>query len=234
MQFRIIVPVLASLALCASAAMAQDAPSAPPASRAGHMGHGPWQMNKEDMAKHLQQMCADRYAHAVGNMAYLQTRLALTDKQKPLFERWKNTVLATVKDRTAKYAAMKMPDMKPSIVDRLKHQEAMLKDRLDGIEAQMPSLEALVGSLDQQQQRILARQAEMFHPMRDAMGKHAFMNHRHGRPGPNGDTPPPAAGAVIPLRAPTRRGHSRVSCPCETRECGATLLSPHPSSPCGP
>jgi LTXXQ motif family protein len=193
MKPRIIVPFLASLALCASAAMAQDAPSAPPVPRAGHMGHGPWQMNKEDMAKHFQQMCADHYAHAVGTMAYLQTRLALTDTQKPLFERWKNTVLASAKDRSDKCATMKMPDMKPSMVDRLKHREAMLKNRLASLDAQMPSLEALVGSLNEQQQHVLAMTYHqvMAHHMREAMDRHAFMNHRHGHPGPNGDMPPP-------------------------------------------
>ncbi|MDE2112201.1 MAG: Spy/CpxP family protein refolding chaperone [Alphaproteobacteria bacterium] len=193
MKPRIIVPFLASLALCAAAAVAQEVPPPPSSPQAGQMGR--WQMNKEDMARHMQQMCADRYAHAVGTMAYLQTRLALTDKQRPLFERWKDTVLTTAKEHSAKCAAMKMPEMPPTMVDRLKHQEAMLKDRLDSMEAQMPELEALTASLDQQQQQILQRtyRSLAVQHMRQAMGRRVVFMRRGGRPGPDGEMPPPPA-----------------------------------------
>ena len=99
MKCRIIVPFIASLAFCASAAMAQNAPTPPPAPVAKHMGHGPWHMNKEDMAEHHAQMCSDLYARSVGGLAYIEIKLALTGKQKPLFDRWKRVKLASVRAR---------------------------------------------------------------------------------------------------------------------------------------
>jgi hypothetical protein len=191
MKCRIIVPFIASLALCASAAMAQDAPQAPPAPTAAHMGHGPWHMNKEDMAKHHAQRCSDRYAKAVGGLAYLETKLALTDRQKPLFERWKHVKLESVKARANDCATMAPRDMDASIIDRLKMQEKRIKARLADLQAEMPSLEALVASLTDEQKEDLERTHEMFggHEMHGMM---EHMHHGHGHGDDNdGDAPPP-------------------------------------------
>ena len=203
MKCRIIVPFFASLALCASAAMAQDAPQAPPAPTAAHMGHGPWHMNKEDMAKHHAQRCSDRYAGAVGRLAYLETKLDLTDRQKPLFERWKHVKLSAVRAH-ADECATKMPrDMDASIIDRMKMHEKMMKARLADLQAEMPSLEALVASLNDEQKEDLDRAHEMFgermHGMfgdRDRHGMHGMMErmhdgHGHGHGDDNDDAPPP-------------------------------------------
>jgi hypothetical protein len=197
MKCRIIVPFIASLAFCASAAMAQDVPAPAPAPSAGHMGHGPWHMNKEDMAEHHAQMCSDFYAHAVGGMAYLETKLALTDKQKPLFDRWKHVKLESVKANADECTGMKMPMMDASIIDRLKLHEKMLKAKLADLQAEMPSLEALVASLSDEQKHALERTHDMFggHGMH---GMHGMMEHRHHGHGDGHDNddnapPPPPA-----------------------------------------
>jgi hypothetical protein len=195
MQPRIIVPFLASLALCASAALAQPAPSAPtappPAAAGPGWGHGPWHMNKEDMAKHHAQRCTDRYAHAVGRLAYLETKLALTDRQKSLFERWKHVKLESVKAHADECATKAPRDMDASIVDRMKMHEKMMKAKLADMQAEMPSLEALVASLSDEQKHVLDRSREMFgermHGMRGMMDR---MGHGHGHD--NDDAPPPA------------------------------------------
>jgi hypothetical protein len=193
MKYRIIVPFFASLALCASAAMAQDAPPAPPAPAAGQMGHGPWHMNKEDMAKHHAQMCSDFYARAVGKLAYLETKLALTDSQKPLFARWQKVMLSNAKSREGACEAAKLPGKDASIVDLAKLREQKLKDRLADLQAQLPALEALAGSLNQEQTHIFdhAARAEMMEHMR-GMHERGFDMHRGGRDGDHdGDVPPP-------------------------------------------
>ncbi|MGA7674032.1 MAG: Spy/CpxP family protein refolding chaperone [Rhizomicrobium sp.] len=193
MKYRIIVPFFASLALCASAAMAQDAPPAPPAPAAGQTGHGPWHMNKEDMAKHHAQMCSDFYARAVGKLAYLETKLALTGAQKPAFDRWKAVVLSSVKARADECATAKMPDRNASVVEVAKLKVQRMKTRLADLQAQMPALESLAGSLNQEQTHIFdhAARAEMMEHMR-GMHERGFDMHRGGRDGDHdGDVPPP-------------------------------------------
>ena len=195
MKCRIIVPFIASLALCASAAMAQNAPTPPPAPVAKHMGHGPWHMNKEDMAEHHAQMCSDLYARSVGGLAYIEIKLALTDKQKPLFDRWKRVKLASVRARADECATMKMPMMDASIIDRLKMHEKRMKSRLADLQAEMPSLEALVASLSDEQKHALERTHEMFGD-RGMHGMHGMMGHEHhgydgGHDNDDNDAPPP-------------------------------------------
>jgi hypothetical protein len=191
MKCRLIGPFIASLALCASAAMAQDTPTPPPAPAAKHMGHGSWHMNREGMAEHHAQKCSDFYAHAVGRLAYIETKLALTDKQKPLFERWKNVKLANVKARADECATLKTSAWDASIVDRMKTQEKMLKSRLASLQAEMPSLEALAASLSDEQKHVLDRARGMFgdrmHGMRGMMDRmhHGFDGDR------DDDAPPP-------------------------------------------
>ena len=196
MTFRIIVPFVASLALCASAAMAQDAPTPPTAPAAKHMGHGSWHMNKEGMAKHHAQMCTDLYAHAVGKLAYLETKLALTDNQKPLFERWKKVKLSAVKAHTDECATLTTSMWDASIVERMKTQEKMLKSRLASLQAEMPSLEALAASLSDEQKHVLDRARGMFgdrmHGMHGMMGRmHDGHGHGHGDDNDDDATPPP-------------------------------------------
>ena len=195
MTFRIIVPFIASLALCASAAMAQDAPQAPPAPTAAHMGHGPWHMNKEDMAKHHAQRCSDRYARAVGALAYLETRLALTDRQKPLFDRWQRVKLSAARAHSDECTTMMPRDMDASIIDRMKMHEKKMKARLADLQAELPSLEALFASLTDEQKHALERTHEMFGD-RDGHGMHGMMGrmhhgHGHGDGDDNDDAPPP-------------------------------------------
>ena len=197
MQLRIIVPFLASLALCASASLAQNAsPAQAPGAwpGPGPMGAG-MRISKEDMAKHHAQMCSDRFADEVGELAYLETKLALTGKQKGLFDHWRNVKLASAKARTAECASLTMPDKEPSFVEHVKQEEKMLQRRLDDLQAELPTLEALTASLNDEQKHALAPPHPGFghegpgRGMR-GMGGHPFDG---GGPdaGPGGDEPPP-------------------------------------------
>ncbi|MGC9954138.1 MAG: Spy/CpxP family protein refolding chaperone [Rhizomicrobium sp.] len=196
MKCRIIVPFLASLALCASAAMAQDAPKAPPAPIAGQMGHGHWHMNRADMEKFHAQMCTDHYARAVGKLAYLETKLALTDTQKPLFERWKRVSLSSAKALSDECGTMTPPAEGASIVDRLKLHEKMMKARLADLDAQMPALEALVASLSDEQKRVFDHHGMFEEGGMHGMGgmmEHWHHHHDGGRDNDNDAPPPPPA-----------------------------------------
>ncbi|HUO98584.1 MAG TPA: Spy/CpxP family protein refolding chaperone [Rhizomicrobium sp.] len=178
MQFRMFIPAAAALAMTASAAFAQSpAPPAAPAAQGQtgpmmHMRH--W--DKADIEKHVAQMCQDRYARAVGHVAELETRLDLTAKQKPLFDRWKETVLSSVKDRVADCQNFKMPEQPVSIVEMAKMHQKMLEAHLAILKAQMPALEALNASLSDEQQKLFRRDA-MHLMMEHHMGMHDGFMH---------------------------------------------------------
>lgn len=173
MLHRIAVSSLAALALCASAALAADpapaAPSAAPAPR--------WHMSKEDMAQHHAEMCKGLYARAVGKMSYLETRLSLTAMQKPLFERWKNVRLDAAKAHAAKCETFQFPGRDAPLMEKVKLEQTMLETRLANLKAETPALEALVASLDKNQQEILERAAR--HAMHERFGFFQRMGH-HG------------------------------------------------------
>jgi len=200
MKSALIVPFLAALALSASAAVAQQPP--PPTQADGPMARGAWRMNGEDMQKHRAEFCSDIAPRAVGKLAYLEARLQLTDRQKPLFERWKNTVLSSVNAHADKCATWKRPEMDASVVEKLKRQEQHLKTRLADLQAQMPALESLASSLNQDQMRILDRAAmhlrEEHGRMMARMGgmrEHFMMMHRgddHVTTGGEDGAPPPS------------------------------------------
>jgi hypothetical protein len=163
-----------------------------------------WRMDKKDMAKYHAAKCKDRYARAVGTMAYLKTRLALKSDQTAAFERWQSAVLAQAKKGADRCAAMTPPAKRPSLVEGMKHHEMMLEHRLESVKAQMPAFESLAAKLDDTQQRILARGLhKMMRGDRGWRGHRGFGHHdRWGRgrmmgpmmgpgrgPGPQGPAP---------------------------------------------
>lgn len=108
--------------------------------------------DKADMQRHADEMCQGRKAHAAGELAYLETRLTLSDKQKPLFERWKKITLASA--NTAECAPP--PDGPPSIIEALKGEEKFLQARIETLKAELPALEALYASLNDTQKKAFA------------------------------------------------------------------------------
>ena len=201
MQPRIVLSALAGLAMAASGAFAQATPPAPPGPMM-HMKH----FDKADMEKHMAQMCQDHYAKAVGKLAELEVRLDLTAKQKPLYERWKGTLLSAAKDRVNDCTTMKMPDHDMSLVDHMKMHVKMLQAHLDIIKAQMPALEALNATLSDEQQETFkhsamemmmqGRMGMMRHGMRGMDGDHGdrgMMRHHGGDDDDMPAPPPPPA-----------------------------------------
>ena len=143
MTYRFHATTLVAILFAAGTALAQTPPAAAPDN-----GHP----DKAEMLRHFTEMCKDRQARATGELAFLEAKLALTDQQKPLFERWKKIKLAAAKavDCTPP------PDGEPSIVDGLKREEKLLRQHLDELKAELPALEALAASLTDEQKHAFA------------------------------------------------------------------------------
>lgn len=172
----------AAAAIClAGAAVAQPAP------QPGKPGP-----DKAEMQRHAAEMCQDFRAHAVGEMAYLEAKLALTDKQKPLFERWKKIKLGAV----ASAECPMPPDGEPSFIDQMKHEEKMLRNRLDTLKVELPAMEALYASLSDEQKHAFhpapPPRGGMRGPGMKGPGKDGPMDGPGmGDHGPGKDAPPP-------------------------------------------
>lgn len=141
-----------------------------------------------EMTAHLKQMCEDRYAREVGRMAYLETRLKLTQPEQPLFVRWKDVKLDIAKRGSADCAQrVAQPERREfGPVERMGREEDMLKRRLADLEAERPALTALYNALTPQQREDLS-------PRHDHMLAGGMMDRgQFGRPPMEmGDHPPP-------------------------------------------
>jgi len=171
------IAAFAAVALIgATAVMAQNAPDAPKGPP-GKPGEHARMMPDPQRAKNF---CVSQYARAAGHVAYLEAKLDLTTAQKPLFQKWQQSVLGSAqKNRDAcvtTVAAIK-PDAKPTILDRETKMEAMMTAKLDALKAQRPALEALYASLTPDQQ---AQLNQGFHGG-GHRGHGPGMDHRPGR-----------------------------------------------------
>ena len=138
----------------------------------------------EDRMMARGQMCQDMYAHKVGELAFLETKLSLTASQEPLFARWKQTSLQIAKQHAGACATRERRELgeRRGMMARLNIEETMLKRRLADIDAERPSLDALYASLSAEQKQEFGQAAmRAMGPGRGPMGH-----------GPTGDMPPPA------------------------------------------
>ena len=218
-------PMIASLALCGTATaalivtkahadqathrpmmVAALTPSVAGAAAAGHAADAPPPDVMRDgpspqmRAEHRAQFCKVMYAHKVGEMAFLETKLSLTSAQAPLFARWKDASLDIAKRRAGECTSRERPARAEhaSIVDRMALEEKMLKVRLADIDAERPALAALYGALTPSQKeefgnggmhRMAGGMRGRMHMMIGMMGRpHAP---EMGPPGERPDGPPP-------------------------------------------
>lgn len=165
MTYRIL-PAATAMLFAAGTALAQTPPAPPPSSHPA----------KAMMQNRFAEMCRDRPARAAGEVAALEVRLQLTEKQRSLFERWKKVKLAAARSANCTPPS----NDAPSVLDALKHEEAMLRQRLDELKAEQPALEALFASLSDEQKKA-------FLPPLHHRGRPDPM----GLPGGHGNPPPP-------------------------------------------
>jgi hypothetical protein len=219
-------PMIASLALCGTATaalivtkahadqatthrpmmVAALTPSLVGAAAASHAAEPPDMLRvpPQIRAERRAQLCKDMYAHKVGQLAFLETKLTLTSAQAPLFARWKEASLDIAKRRAGECTTRMRPARaeRASIVDRMAMEEKMLKQRLDDLDAERPALASLYGALTPAQKEEfgnggMRRMAGRMHMMMGMMGRpRAPEMGPPGGPGPDGDHgpdgPPPA------------------------------------------
>lgn len=111
-----------------------------------------------DMAAWHQEMCADRYAHDVAKIAYLETRLAPTQAQQSAFDTWKSATLGAAEaQQDACKAHTRDFGNPPSILDREAGEQMMLKSRLAALDTELPALRSLYAVLTPEQKALLDR-----------------------------------------------------------------------------
>lgn len=141
-----IVQIAVTAVLCAGSAIAQ-------ASQTGDSAHGV--ERDAHLMQHHMSMCTDHYARHVGEMAYLETKLALSDSQKPLFAAWKDAMLSNAKTRSENCVRRTKNGKPPmSLMDREARLHEMLEAWLAALDAQHPTLAALYQSLTPEQKQV--------------------------------------------------------------------------------
>lgn len=142
-----------------------------------------------EMAMHMKQMCQDHYARQVGRMAYLETRLNLSQTEQPLFARWKDVKLGIAKRRSTDCGQRPahQDHARRSPVEGMSREEDMLKKRLADLDAERPVLAALYGALTPAQREMLRPRHAM---MAGGMG-HRMMGRGMMEMGDHPSAPPP-------------------------------------------
>lgn len=175
--FKSFLAALSVAALCAPAFAATAPDVAGP-----QAWHKP---TTEQMAAWHAQMCKDRYARRAGRMAYLEAALSITDAQRGAFDQWRNLELSAAKAHSDACLAHKAPMMdghQPSIVERQAMMEKRLQDRLAGLQAERPALEALYASLTPEQKKLFDHMGGRFGHRHDGHFGDEFGG-EHGRDG---------------------------------------------------
>ena len=111
---------------------------------------------------HRAEKCDGRYAETVGRLSDMEARLVLSEKQKPLFDRWKRARMTQANehaDRCMTHVVNKR-SARPTPVEKMARQEERLKMRLAGIEAQKPAFTALYASLTPEQQEVFSHRGD--------------------------------------------------------------------------
>jgi hypothetical protein len=135
---------LALPVLWASSALAEDA------------ARGDGEHRWHDRGAWHQQMCTERYAGKVGRLAYVEAKLALTDQQRPAWNKWRQAELdAAEQKRTGCLQNQPKEGAKPTAIEREARLEKRLSTRLQQLQASRPALQALYDALTPDQKALL-------------------------------------------------------------------------------
>jgi hypothetical protein len=115
-------------------------------------------MRAAEMGQPMKDFCEDRYAREVGHMAYLETRLELTETERPLFAHWKQVMLDIAGRRAADCSQrMSLADQeRADPVARMSREEDMLKKRLADLDAERPVFASFYQALTPEQRELLS------------------------------------------------------------------------------
>ena len=147
-QNRVVLFALVPL-FCTGLALAQ--PPAPPTGDMPGMGH-----HRPDPATMAKEKCSDRLAWQVARLAYLESKLDLTDAQRPLFNKWRQLRLDdAAKEKASCTAEGAKASWRGTVVERDARLQAMLSARLQGLQASHAALQSLYDGLTPAQREIL-------------------------------------------------------------------------------
>jgi hypothetical protein len=133
---------------------------------------------KDQSAWH-QNFCTERYARKAAHLAYLEAKLNLTDQQKPVWSKWRQTKIdAAEKRRAACLQRDWSRDEQETAIDREGRIEKCLNTRLQELQASRPALQALYDALSPEQ-KALFDQASRWHGHRRGEGPHWGMHGFH-------------------------------------------------------
>lgn len=100
-------------------------------------------------------MCSERYGHEVGHLAALESRLALTDQQRPLWDAWsKGVAKSATGQRDQCLADVPATATPPSAVEAEARMERELSARLQSLQANHAALQKLYQALSSDQQKV--------------------------------------------------------------------------------
>jgi|SRR5579863_530174 len=129
----------------------------------GFHGHSDgWRQMRHMGGRHMfeamspEEFCRERYARRVGFLAYLQAKLDLTDAQRPLWDKYQQTMQDAAQKRRQDCltnVGTRWDEM--SVLDRRQRMEAFLKARLDALQQTDPPLQALYQALTPEQHKVL-------------------------------------------------------------------------------
>jgi len=103
-------------------------------------------------------MCMEPNALVVGHLAYMELKLELTSAQRPLWDQWRQIVVAGAqKERTACLQDVAAASEPPTIVERSARIAQVLAAESESLKAAQPGLEALYQALTPEQRAVLDR-----------------------------------------------------------------------------
>ena len=131
-----------------------------------------------EAAARTKDMCQEHYAMEASRLAYVQTRLGLSEQQQTTWNKWRQAVLEqAARERSLCEEMMPKTAAKPTVLEREAGMEKLLGLRLKGLQATRPALETVYGTLTAEQKTLFDRITPPHHA-----------EHRHGR-GHGSDSP---------------------------------------------
>jgi LTXXQ motif family protein len=122
---------------------------------------GPWMMmaGRPPFGRDFspQAHCLDAIAREAAHYAYLETRLNLSDAQRPLWQRVSDAVNSAAETQRKICASLpvKLDGKPPSLPQRLEREKQMLAARLDELSAVQPAIASLYESLSPDQRALI-------------------------------------------------------------------------------
>jgi periplasmic protein CpxP/Spy len=140
---------------------------------------GPGGPGGDGPGSRMERMCENHDAMVAGGLAFAETRLKITDAQRPAWDKFaaavKNSDGAMAK-RCADPAKMKPPANLP---ERAQRMEEMMTARLEQIRQVRPALDEVYATFTDEQKKTADEMVERF--MRHGPGGHGGMGGHHGR-----------------------------------------------------